>query len=69
MQQLELKTLIGRLSPELRQGLETAAALCVKRSHRAVELEHWFLQLCKEPGSCMARNHQYSAVVPADNCG
>ena len=55
MQQLELKTLIGRLSSELRQGLETAAALCVSRSHRAVEIEHWLLQLCREPGTAMNR--------------
>ena len=53
MQQLELKTLIGRLSSELRQGLETAAALCVSRSHRAVEIEHWLLQLCRESGTAM----------------
>lgn len=55
MQQLELKTLIGRLSVELRQGLETAAALCVSRSHHAVEIEHWLLQLCREPGVAMTR--------------
>lgn len=55
MQQLELKALIGRLSRELRQGLETAAALCVRRGHHAVEVEHWLLQLCKETGSGMSR--------------
>ena len=53
MKQLELKTLIGRLSTELRQSLETAAALCVNRKHKAVEVEHWLMQLCREPGTAM----------------
>nr|MDT0252770.1 AAA family ATPase [Endozoicomonas sp.] len=55
MQQLELKTLIGRLSPELRQGLEAAAGLCVNRGHQTVEVEHWLLQLFREPGNEMNR--------------
>ncbi len=55
MQQLELKTLVGRLSPELRQGLETAAGLCVNRGHQTVELEHWLRQLFREPGHDMNR--------------
>ncbi|MET4695652.1 type VI secretion system ATPase TssH [Endozoicomonas lisbonensis] len=53
MKQLELKTLIGRLSTELRQALETAAALCVNRKHKVVEIEHWLMQLCREPGAAM----------------
>ncbi len=53
MQQLDLKTLIDRLSPELRSALEAAAALCVSRKHKAVEVDHWLLQLFREPGSEM----------------
>ncbi|UYM14855.1 type VI secretion system ATPase TssH [Endozoicomonas euniceicola] len=53
MKQLELKTLIGQLSTELRQALETAAALCVSRKHKVVEIEHWLMQLCREPGAAM----------------
>ncbi|MRI33748.1 type VI secretion system ATPase TssH [Endozoicomonas sp. OPT23] len=50
MQQLDLKTLIDRLSPELRSALESAAALCVSRKHKAIEIDHWLLQLFREPG-------------------
>ena len=55
MKQLELKTLIGQLSTELRQALETAAALCVSRKHKVVEIEHWLMQLCREPGAAMSQ--------------
>ena len=53
MQQLDLKTLIARLSPELRSALEAAAGLCVSRKHKAIEIDHWLLQLFREPGSEM----------------
>ncbi|WBA83888.1 type VI secretion system ATPase TssH [Endozoicomonas sp. GU-1] len=55
MQQVELKTLVGHLSPELRQALEMAAGLCVHRGHQTVEPEHWLLQLFREPGRDMER--------------
>ena len=51
MQALDLKTLISRLSTELRLALETAAGLCVSRQHKVIEIDHWILQLFKEPGT------------------
>ena len=70
MQQLELKTLVSHLSSELRHGLETAAALCVSRGHKAIEIEHWLLQLCKEPGDDMRQiitSQQLSVSVILDD--
>ncbi|OED43355.1 ClpV1 family T6SS ATPase [Endozoicomonas sp. (ex Bugula neritina AB1)] len=70
MQQLELKTLVSRLSAELRHSLETAAALCVNKGHQAVEVEHWLYQLCKESGEAMTQvltTQQLSAVILLEN--
>ena len=49
MQPLELKALIGKLSPDLRHSLEAAAALCVRHQHRVIEIEHWLVSLFTEP--------------------
>ena len=70
MKQLELKTLINRLSPEVKQALETAAGQCVSRQHKAIEIEHWLLQMCREPGSGMKQiisSQQLSPVAMIDD--
>ncbi|MGI9282110.1 MAG: type VI secretion system ATPase TssH [Endozoicomonas sp.] len=53
MKQLDLKKLISLLSSELRQGLEEAAALCVRKKHRSIEIDHWLLPLFQFPGESM----------------
>ncbi|WDP92879.1 MAG: type VI secretion system ATPase TssH [Desulfobacter sp.] len=40
-----LKSLIGKLNTACRKSLESAAGLCLSRTHYDVELEHFFLKL------------------------
>jgi len=61
MQQLELKTLIEKLSPEVKRALEGAAALCVNRQHHFIEVEHWLSQLLQDDGA------EIRAVVDGQN--
>lgn len=51
MAHVNLKSLVGRLSPEARRALEGAAGLCLSRTHYNVEIEHWFLKILEVPGS------------------
>jgi type VI secretion system protein VasG len=46
-----LKPLIARLTPTCRRALETAAQLCLTRTHYAVEVQHLLIRLC-ETGEC-----------------
>lgn len=48
---IELHSLVKKLSPELKDALEAAVAECVKRGHLSVELEHWFLTLLQHSSS------------------
>ena len=45
---LNLKSLVGRFNPTVRNALEAAAGLAMSRSHYEVELEHWLLRLIEE---------------------
>jgi type VI secretion system protein VasG len=47
----ELRSLIGKLNPLCKRALETAAALCVGRTHYNVDVEHLLLQLLDMPGT------------------
>jgi type VI secretion system protein VasG len=58
----ELKTLIGKLNPVCRRGLETAAALCVSRTHYNVEVEHLLLKLLDLPATDVAPVLRYYGV-------
>ncbi len=42
---VNLKSLVDKMSPTLRDALEGAAGLCIGRSHYNVEVEHWLLKL------------------------
>ena len=42
---VNLKSLVDKMSPTLRDSLEGAAGLCIGRSHYNVEVEHWLLKL------------------------
>ncbi|GLO63059.1 ClpV1 family T6SS ATPase [Vibrio sp. MACH09] len=50
MVNIELQSLVKRLSPELKSTLEAAAGDCLARTHYSIELEHWFIQLLQESG-------------------
>lgn len=45
---IELQSLVNRLTPEVKMTLEAAVGECVKRGHLSVELEHWFLTLLQQ---------------------
>lgn len=42
---VNLKSLVDKMSPVMRDALEGAAGLCIGRSHYNVEVEHWLLKL------------------------
>lgn len=42
---IDLKSLVGKLNEPCRVALESAAGLCVSRTHYNVEIEHWLLKL------------------------
>ena len=58
----ELKTLIGKLNPVCRRGLETAAALCVGQTHYNVEVEHLLLKLLDLPATDLGPVLRYFGV-------
>ncbi|MDE1268924.1 type VI secretion system ATPase TssH [Vibrio aestuarianus] len=45
---IELQSLVKRLTPLLKSALETAAGDCVSKGHFAIEAEHWFVQLLQQ---------------------
>ncbi|MEZ5506534.1 MAG: type VI secretion system ATPase TssH [Gammaproteobacteria bacterium] len=42
---VNLKALVDKMSPTLRNALEGAAGICINRTHYNVEVEHWLLKL------------------------
>lgn len=46
---IELQSLVKRLTPDMKTSLESAAGECVQRNHFSIELEHWFVQLLQQP--------------------
>ena len=48
---VNLKSLIEKLTPSARNALEAAAGLCVTRTHYDVEVEHYLMKLLDDgPG-------------------
>ncbi|WP_087024152.1 type VI secretion system ATPase TssH [Thaumasiovibrio subtropicus] len=45
---IELQSLVKRLSPGAKSALESAAGECMNRSHFSIELEHWFFELLRD---------------------
>lgn len=48
---INLKSLVEKMTPALRQALESAAGLCVARNQYSVEIEHWLLKLIEQTDS------------------
>ncbi len=42
---VNLKALVGKLNPEARSALESAAGLCLSRTHYDVEIEHYLMKI------------------------
>ncbi|MGI4859078.1 MAG: type VI secretion system ATPase TssH [Janthinobacterium lividum] len=45
--QIDIRTLLARLDPVCKTGMEQAAELCVRQTHYNVEIEHLLLQLLR----------------------
>ena len=61
---LNLKNLVGKLTPQTRRGLEGAAGLCMSRSHYEVAAEHWLVKLAENPGGDIARIAEHYDLAP-----
>ena len=65
MVNLNLKALIDRLNPAVRDALEGAAGLCMARGQFNVEIEHWLLKLMEVPDSDMQALFERYELDPA----
>ena len=61
---VNLKSLVGKLGRTSHRALESAAGVCVTRTHYNVELEHWFLKLNEEPNGDFAHIFRQFGVNP-----
>ncbi|MFT7559571.1 MAG: type VI secretion system protein VasG [Flavobacteriales bacterium] len=52
---INLKSLIDKMSPNLRESLEGAAGLCLAHNQYHVEIEHWLLKLLDKTDSDIAQ--------------
>jgi type VI secretion system protein VasG len=57
-----LKSLVGKLNPTCRNGLESAAGLCLARTNYEVEIEHWLLKLAEAPNTDLAAILRYFEI-------
>ncbi len=57
-----LKSLVGKLNPTCRNGLESAAGLCLARTNYEVEIEHWLLKLAESPNTDLAAILRYFEI-------
>jgi type VI secretion system protein VasG len=62
---LDLQSLIAKLDPPCRKGLETAAELCVSQTNYNVEIEHLLLKLLEAPDSDIHRLLKYYDIEVA----
>ncbi len=63
--EIDLRTLIGKLTPTARRALEAAAGQCIAMSHYEVELEHWLLKLVEQDDSDLPRILRHFELDPA----
>src|SRR4051812_45742048 len=52
---VNLKSLIGKLNETTRSAMESAAGLCLARTHHDVQIEHFLLKLLDDPDTDIAR--------------
>jgi type VI secretion system protein VasG len=65
MANVNLKSLIGRLDDTCRKTLESAAGLCLSRTHYNVEVEHWLAKLLEAPNADFALILKRFEIDPA----
>lgn len=63
---INLKSLVDKMSPYMRDSLEGAAGLCLAYNQYNVELEHWLLKLLDIPDTDFVQLLEKHDVNPAD---
>ena len=66
MTQIDLKSLIARLGPNLKAALESGAALAMSNGHYTVEVEHWLLKILDSEQSDLAEVLRLEGINPQD---
>ena len=61
---LNLRSLIGKLTDTTRRSLESAAGLCLSRTNYEVEPEHWFAKLLEQPDGDLGRICRHFDLEP-----
>src|SRR5438270_174478 len=59
------KALVGKLNPLCHRALDAAVGLCVQRTNRTVELEHWLFKLLEADDSDFLRILKHYDLDPA----
>lgn len=59
-----IRALVDRLNPLCRKALESAAGLCVSKTHATVQLEHFLIKLIENPESDMQQILRHYELDP-----
>src|SRR5262245_10103222 len=59
------RSLVNKLNASCRRALEGAAGLCLSRTNRTVEIEHWLLKLLEPADSDLPRVFRHYEIDPA----
>lgn len=59
-----LRSLIGKLDAECRNAIETAAGLCLTRTHYEVEIEHFLLKILDQDNTDLHRIFKHYDIDP-----
>src|SRR5262245_33114343 len=65
MASLNPRTLVNKLNTLCRRALEGAAGLCLSRTNRSVEIEHWLLKLLDPADTALTRLFRQYDIDPA----
>jgi type VI secretion system protein VasG len=63
---VNLKSLVGKLNTTSQRALESAAGMCLSRTHYNIEIEHWLLKLIEDNQSdipCILAHYQIDRQV------
>ena len=63
---IDLKSLIEKFSPTVKNALEGAAGLCMSRGHFNVEVEHWLIKLLEDKDSDFIALIERYEIAPSD---
>src|ERR1700759_2077832 len=61
----DLKSLIGKLNPVCRGAMESAAGLCISRTHYEIDVEHFLMKLLEVDNTDVARILRHYGINPS----